>query len=123
MLMHLPHGFILQAGRVYLSFKPTMDGIDWSDSGRVDCVLCGSIHHILQASTFYLSFKPSIDYIDWLDSRRVDCELCRCIHHVMLHYRLVHCIYHSNPKSIILTGQLVGGLHLLMSLKMQMINQ
>ena len=33
--MHLPHDVILQSGIVYLSFKTTVDDIEWSDSRRV----------------------------------------------------------------------------------------
>ncbi len=37
--MHSPHDSMLQAARVYLSSKITVDDIEWSDSRRVDCVL------------------------------------------------------------------------------------
>ena len=38
--MHSRHDIILQAGIVYLSFKTTVDDIEWSNSRRVDYVLC-----------------------------------------------------------------------------------
>ena len=41
----LSHNTILQADIVELSFKTTVDESVWSDSRRVDCVLCESLHH------------------------------------------------------------------------------
>ncbi len=42
-----PHGFTLQAGTLYPSFKTTADDIERSDSRRVDCVLSGCIHRMI----------------------------------------------------------------------------
>ncbi len=60
-----------------------MDGIEWSDSRRVDCVLCIYLPHdiMMQASIVYLSLKTAVDGIEWLDSRRVDCILFTTIYH------------------------------------------
>ena len=50
-----PHDIILQAGKVHLSSKTTVDDIEWSHSKRVNCVLRRFIHHLipLQADIVY----------------------------------------------------------------------
>ncbi len=45
--MHSSHDIILQAGIDYLSFIMAVDDTDWSDSRRVDSILCRCAHHMV----------------------------------------------------------------------------
>ena len=84
----------LHAGIVHLSFKTTLDDIEWSDSGRVDCALC--IHHMILycrlAQCIYHSKQE--DGIEWSDSRRV--VLCRC--NLPLEAGTVHLSFYTNGR-------------------------
>ena len=56
-----------------------VNNIEWSDSRRVDCVQCKSIHHIIlycrmaYKNKFIIQNHSAVNNIKWSDSRRVDC--------------------------------------------------
>ncbi len=51
-----------------------MDGMEESDSRRVDCILSRCIHHMksyCRQALFIYHSKPQLDDVEWSDSRRV----------------------------------------------------
>ena len=48
-----------------------VDDIEWSNSSRVDCLLCRYIHLMRSYCILAYHSKQNIDDIDWSDSRSV----------------------------------------------------
>ena len=101
---------------LYLSLNSSVDGVAWSGSRRVDCVLWSTsmcVHNTIpqnvtvHAGIFYLPFNTTMDGVAWSDSRRVDCALCGCIHHIGYCW-LAQSSYHSKPHVMLLNGKTYG---------------
>ena len=72
------------AGWHSVSFRTTVDDVKWTDSRRVNCILCGCIQTWYHSAGWHsVSFKTTVDDVKWTDSRRVNCVLCGCIHNMV----------------------------------------